>query len=679
MCFMKKIPVTLLFLCFIVDFHAFGTGGNQLSLSLAPACIVPFPAAFRYFTPGAEAGISVEYQLPVADFLGLRLDLNGSYLPLWTGDGCAFFSVGGGPCLILPRLGGFTNTLFGSAGFYYGIIADSGNKGGGNFFLSGGVRSGWQLTSSFNAGAEITYRYVSDGRGGALYQGLGCGVSARYSILQASQVQIEDIKLDNVFPVFLKYYDTHPMGSVVFRNNGTAPIKDMEVSFFVDKYMDNPTQCPAPRILNGGQKVTVDLFALFSEKVFSITESTVVSGKVKIAYTQGNKRQTVDRSASLPMHDRNAITWDDDRKVAAFVQYKDPAVLEIAKTLARIVKDSPPSVDVNLCTAMALHEALRLFGLGYVVDPTSSYAEQSKNKVAVDYIQFPRGTLQYKSGDCDDLSVLYASILQGVGIDTAFITVPGHIYMAFSLKAGPEQAAKLLPDASGLILRENRAWVPLEITMTGRDFMEAWNTGASEWRDNERQAGFIPVAQAWETYSPAGYFEDTRSVTFVPDAAIASGYRKELALFTDRQLGALKARLDATKPASLNTMAILCIRYGMNDKAKAYLAQALQKGDFFPALVNYGSVLSLEGDAKGALGYFLRAQKMKPNDAALALRLSQTYARLGNTAEAEASYSRLAALDPDLASRHSELSPSPSGQARAAERVSEGEATVWEE
>ncbi len=34
-------------------------------------------------------------------------------------------------------------------------------------------------------------------------------------------------------------------------------------------------------------------------------------------------------------------------------------------------------------------------------------------------------------GDCDDLSILVCSLFEAVAIDTAFITVPGHIFMAF--------------------------------------------------------------------------------------------------------------------------------------------------------------------------------------------------------------------------------------------------------
>jgi transglutaminase-like putative cysteine protease len=35
----------------------------------------------------------------------------------------------------------------------------------------------------------------------------------------------------------------------------------------------------------------------------------------------------------------------------------------------------------------------------------------------------------YRAGDCDDLSILYCSLLEAIGIRTAFVTIPGHIFM----------------------------------------------------------------------------------------------------------------------------------------------------------------------------------------------------------------------------------------------------------
>ncbi|MCK4542225.1 MAG: transglutaminase domain-containing protein [Spirochaetales bacterium] len=89
-----------------------------------------------------------------------------------------------------------------------------------------------------------------------------------------------------------------------------------------------------------------------------------------------------------------------------------------------------PSLDIDI--GISYQNYLGLYGLNYVVDPRTPYTELSQQREWIDFIQFPRQTLEYRAGDCDDLSILYCALLESVGIETAFITVPGHILMAFS-------------------------------------------------------------------------------------------------------------------------------------------------------------------------------------------------------------------------------------------------------
>lgn len=664
---------------------AFADGGNQLSVSVVPTVVLPFGSTPRYFQLGGGADISVEYRLPVPDLLGVRLDLTGSYLPIWTGDGVALFSAGGGPSLYLPNLGAFTNTLFALGGFYYGVIADAQNQSGSNFFLSGGIRSAWQISPSISVGLEAAYQYVSDGAGGALFNGVRLGAGARYSFLRSNPLRIKDIRFIDVFPVQFKYYDSHPIGKVTIENSGTAPVKDVEVSLYVSGYMDNPTSRAVAPMLNGGQDVTVDVYGLFSDKVLTITESTVVSGKVSVSYTQENKHAAVEKSASLNLEDRNAMTWDDDRKIAAFVMYKDPGVLEIAKSIARSVNESGATIDENLSTAMAVHEALRRYRMSYVVDPNSSYVVNSKNASVVDYIQYPRSTIQYKGGDCDDLSVLYASLLQGVGVTTAFITVPGHIYVAAQLKMSPAEAKRLISNSNDLIIHDDRAWVPIEVTMTDKDFLEAWSTGASEWRDNLDTAKFLPVAEAWQTYEPIGYFEDSSLLQFLSDSTLKEVYQQEYTKLVDRELAVHAAgienrlRQSSRKAPLLNALGIVYARFGRDEKARQYFEEALKAEDYLPAMVNEGNIFYLKGNYQLAASFYEKALQARPNDAVMMLHLSQTYLKMGDVAQSQTYYDDVVKQDPVLASRHTYLAASNSGSTRAAEIPSDREAMIWQE
>jgi hypothetical protein len=111
-----------------------------------------------------------------------------------------------------------------------------------------------------------------------------------------------------------------------------------------------------------------------------------------------------------------------------------------------------------------------------VSPPLTSYAVRSQNRTAIDSVKFPLETIQYKSGDCSDLSILYCSLLESVQIETAFITIPGRIFIAFALSSGEEAVRKYFTSADDLIFMDGKVWVPLEVTDRDGLFMSAWQT-----------------------------------------------------------------------------------------------------------------------------------------------------------------------------------------------------------
>jgi hypothetical protein len=230
--------------------------------------------------------------------------------------------------------------------------------------------------------------------------------------------------------MFYTYYSDHPVGKATLTNKTNKKISDIEVTLFVKQYMDNPKNCSAPSELGRGEEKEIELYALFTDSVLKIIEGTKISAEITMEFTLDGNRYRENYIDAIHIYNRSALTWDDDRKAAVFVTTKDPAVLTFSKNIAGMIKDEGSrTVHPNIRIALALHEALELYGLIYIEDPSTPYKEFSGDKTAVDFLQFPRRTLQYKGGDCDDLSILYSALLESVGIPTAFITIPGHIYI----------------------------------------------------------------------------------------------------------------------------------------------------------------------------------------------------------------------------------------------------------
>jgi len=320
-------------------------------------------------------------------------------------------------------------------------------------------------------------------------------------------------------------------------------------------------------------------------------------------------------------------------------------------------------VNKNLLFAMAMHEALRLYGLSYVVDPTSPYASSSQDLARVDFLQFPQQTLEYKSGDCDDLSILYCALLESVGVPTAFITVPGHIYMAIGLSMQPDAARTAFVRPDDLIYQGEETWLPIEVTLRDQDFLAAWEQGAKQWRENQgrQQAGFLANRDSWQVYEPTGFSGSALSLALPAEAQLREVVVAEAIRFVDREISAQVARLQAevrrqqSSARSVNQLGVLYARYGLYDRAQEEFRKVVDKEEYVPALLNLGSILKLAGDAKGALDCYERAYRKEPDRPTVLLAMARLNHELENYGLVREVYGKLKERDPQLAQQYAYL------------------------
>ena len=134
----------------------------------------------------------------------------------------------------------------------------------------------------------------------------------------------------------------------------------------------------------------------------------------------------------MTVYERHAMAWDQKDKLGAFVTPKDPPVADFTRIVIRPYVEAYPNLHPSLVFARAIYDGLGVLGLKYIIDPTSPFQQFSESAASVDYLQYPRDTLARKSGDCDDLSVLFAASLENIGIGSAFIDVPGHVFIMFN-------------------------------------------------------------------------------------------------------------------------------------------------------------------------------------------------------------------------------------------------------
>ncbi|NOZ81048.1 MAG: transglutaminase domain-containing protein [DPANN group archaeon] len=97
-----------------------------------------------------------------------------------------------------------------------------------------------------------------------------------------------------------------------------------------------------------------------------------------------------------------------------FVHPEDPVVKQTADY---VISRACEGREGRICNAKALFYFVR-DKFAYTNDPLS-----------YEYVKTPRESLRSPVGDCDDASVLLASLLRAEGIDTRFVFIPGHVYV----------------------------------------------------------------------------------------------------------------------------------------------------------------------------------------------------------------------------------------------------------
>jgi hypothetical protein len=407
----------------------------------------------------------------------------------------------------------------------------------GAYQYSRGDISETNALASFNVGAEFRILpYLSlFADGGYNYRvydpprpisSIGASVGIRLNLSEImsgrARVKVEKTEQYRVFPVSWAWYEHNPIAKVKITNEEPNAITDINLSFYMDSYMGQPWAFASLPRIGAGDTVEVPVTALFNEVLINLIENINAAGVIQIQYRSlGAKKENVS-VVQMPIFHRNAFSWEDDRRAAAFVSPRDSSVRIFARYVASAVSDEQLKLNsvklrdtpTNVIYATAMFEALRLYGISYVVVPATSYKNLSANEAALDNVSYPYQALYYRGGDCTYLSILYCSLLEALNVETAFITIPGHLYLAFEAGDSNWQAGN--PD---IIELDGKRWLPVEITVPGEGFTHAWRIGAGEWRRYGEEAALYPIREAWELYPPVTVPASTDHPPQMPEAA----------------------------------------------------------------------------------------------------------------------------------------------------------------
>ena len=670
------------------DDSELSTGQNKLSFAYGYRNGIEF---LRPFIGNTAIGVSGKYR-------SFNVDLDGNNLGSASGWG---FDLG----LLAPlpyglRLAVVAQDLGGTDLQYENglseTVYDSRYRVGMSYRPVEGLTVGMDLDDSFHLGAEYWLRGLLALRAGmatefdtpesfgdATTTTFGLGVKYRFAQIDYAYerhpvlapthytsislaynprvITIKDaiVRPNPIFRSLYPHYQENDFFDVVISNSATEAV-EASVSLFLPKVMSVPHRETVILPPQSNEKYTFKV--TFDSDLFNKDEAyydNFVTPIVRVDYQRNRQDQFTEKQLErVYVAGKGKLSWNVKGMAAAFVTPDNMSVASLARGLVQRYNDllAEKFNRSNIGKATVLFNALGAYRIRYQADQKTPFTSVSDDKTIFDTVQYPSELLEMpegvetKIGDCDDLTVLFASLLENLSIDTAFLEAndpgKGHIYMMFDSGISPDRAEDHFLSSAEYVVWQGRVWIPVETTMYGFTFADAWRNGAAEYKrlKPRKLIDELYVQQYLQMYKPASL--PPRNVEIPQSALMDSLLQRDVDFFDQRvdQI-ALGSSVSLDTPEGLYDAGAAYLRVNHLEKASAMFDRVLEmRPDHFDALNARGVILAHKGQYDDALIYYRRALQQGDNTG-VRMNIALTYYLKGEREEADRLFQQVVALD----------------------------------
>lgn len=416
-----------------------------------------------------------------------------------------------------------------------------------------------------------------------------------------SGVDIVSLTIDELYPSKLRYYAGHPSGYLTLKSS--VPVSDIQVSLSLPELLMEPFQVTIHHVAPGENTIDLPIVPEY-EKLLNIVQTRIIRGQLDLKYSTAGQVFTRSLTVPVTVHGINGMNWDHPEAISAFITNDDP----IVKTFSRQAIQSltyGSEINQDLVNAIAIHAAIRNYGIHYVKDPLPESGKK------IDMVQYPSQTLLHHTGDCDDLSVLYCSLLSSLGIPVALVSYDDHVFFMFSTGIYEKNRLALSSDTTLTIVHDKKLWIQIESTDLNSSFAENWHTTTRKFHEAQnsgREVRVIDIQEAWKLYPPVSLFKGNVDIHLQPVNDLVETELKKLQEVTTRQYAQDIARLRSMKKKDKNDLAVLnnktgllYVRSGDHQKALQFFKRAYNSNKSPEILSNYAVALLLSGKETDAV------------------------------------------------------------------------------
>jgi len=209
-----------------------------------------------------------------------------------------------------------------------------------------------------------------------------------------------------------------PFVAFAISNSGGSKAKDVTVTISIENLAEDKIVNIGD--LNPGETKEEEVNLIFKKNILKLTTplNTQITFLVNYKDMEGES-YTQTFSKDIQIDSRYRMYWEHPKLISAWITKSDQTIRKITTSVCAGLAPGQYTEDSVEC-AERLWRYLQKAGVRYVSDPQG-----------IEYVQYPLETLSKRAGDCEDLSVLYATMLESVGIKTKLILLSDHIFMGF--------------------------------------------------------------------------------------------------------------------------------------------------------------------------------------------------------------------------------------------------------
>ena len=619
----------------------------EINLKFTPGAFFPFLSAGSTKYEVAGAGGFIDTGITLFNFLNFGPEFGVEFLPKNNMDG---LDAGVEPVYIIVPVGLQVGAVFypfsriemgvGIAGGAYGGFST--NKSHYAPWYRAYADLGFRINTKISLGLDFSWfncQYNTYwGNPGAAGFTAGVGLNIKFDTKKVSgNVEASADYEESVFPLLYTIYKNNPLGTITINNNETAEIRNVVVKFRSEGYTASELECGRIKLIHKHRSEGLSFSADFNDKILRFSESGQISGEVIVEYEILGDKRIATIPVTVPVYNRNTVRWFDPAMISSFVSTNSQEVLELSKYIVGVARNHVRSgLNRNLQFSMYLFEGISNCGIAYENTSDTPYDSVHLDPQILDYVQYPYQTISYRSGDKDDVGILFMSMLESVGISASFIPVQDDFIVAVLLGDDSNSLRNMFDGTDRLLIIDDQIWLPLSMSQIGNGFIKSWSRGVKliqDAIDNDEDIDFVVLSDAWQMYPPSNFSTGESNLKMPSEKTLSATVENVLSQYINQEFGPkitdvlMRIKTEGASPELYNQLGMLYVRAGLYQNAMAVYEVSAKMGSI-PAMNNLGNICTLQKDYNAAMEWYKKVLEIDPENGTAIRNLEKIAAEL---------------------------------------------------